>query len=89
MDVKTDHQIVAFDDNMMMLFDNITGHVIVTAQRPNTGSPWTIHDNSGTVEDATSPDRPSAITAMTQHALDILPGVGYSTLVPHGLIETP
>lgn len=88
MDVQTDHQIVGFGTNMMQLFDS-DGTVIVTAERPNTESNWTIKVNAGGVPDVTAVDRGGAITALVDQALAALPGTGYSTLCPHGLAELP
>lgn len=85
MNVQTDHQIVAFGDDHMKLFDAATGDPIVTATR--SAGTWTITADG--VSDVTAPDRPGAITAMTEQALASLPGSGYSTLVPYGLPEQP
>lgn len=82
-DVKTDHQIVPFGSDLMRLFDG-TGNIIVTATR--TGNGWDVEatDAPGVSNRAT---RSEAITAMINKALEVLPGTGYSTLVPHGLTE--
>lgn len=85
MDVRTDHQIVAFGDDRMKLFDSATSDLIVTATR--SAGTWTI--TAAGIPDVTAPDRPGAITAMTEQALASLPGAGYSTLVPYGLPEQP
>ncbi len=84
-DVKTDHQIVAFDTELMQLFNCADGTVIVTASRA--AGTWTVHADG--VDDVTAPDRQAAITAMTEQALAALGGTGYSTTVPYGLPELP
>jgi hypothetical protein len=83
--VKTDHQIAAFGDDLMRLFDSATGEPIVTATRAD--GTWTVTADS--VPDVTAADRSAALTAMTEQALAALPGAGYSTLIPHGLAELP
>ncbi|MGV0805823.1 hypothetical protein [Mycolicibacterium setense] len=90
MDVRTDHQIVAFGTEHMKLFDSTTGDSIVTATR--SAGTWTITADG--VPDVTAPDRPAAIAAMTEQALAALGasgpgGRGYSTVVPYGLPEQP
>lgn len=85
MDVRTDHQIVAFGSEHMKLFDAATGDPIVTATR--SAGTWTVSADG--VPDVTAADRPGAITAMTEQALAALGGTGYSTLVPYGLPEQP
>lgn len=84
-DVRTDHQIVAFDTELMQLFNCEDGAVIVTASRAD--GIWTVHADG--IDDVTAADRPAAITAMTEQALAVLPGTGYSTTVPYGLPELP
>lgn len=84
-DVRTDHQIVPFDTELMKLFNCEDSTVIVTATR--TEGAWTVHADGA--DDVIAPDRPAAITAMTEQALAVLPGTGYSTTVPHGLAELP
>lgn len=86
MDIQTDHQIVTFGNDKMMLFDSATGDVIVNADRAA--------DNTWTVVVAGHPDvaaigRESAVTAMTEQALAALPGTGYSTLVPNAVWDLP
>ncbi|MEU9805014.1 hypothetical protein [Mycobacterium sp. NPDC050853] len=87
MDVQTDHQIVGFGTNRMQLFNSPDGAVLVTAERPDETSPWTVHADG--VPDVSATDRPTAITALCDQALAALPGTGYSTLCPHGLAELP
>lgn len=87
MDVQTDHRIVSFGDDRMMLFDASEGAVIVDANRAALGEPWTVAADG--VEDVTAADRPAAITAMVDQALKSLGGTGYSCTVPHGLAELP
>lgn len=82
--VRTDHQIVPFGADLMRLYDR-DGAVVVTAER--TSGTWTIH--ADTVDDVTADDRGAAVTAMTEQALAVLPGDGYSTFVPQGLLEQP
>ncbi|GAA2418023.1 hypothetical protein [Mycolicibacterium llatzerense] len=84
-DVLTDHKIVAFDSELMQLFNCADGTVIVTATRAD--GTWTMHADG--VDDVTAADRPAAITAMIEQALAALPGAGYSTTVPYGLPELP
>lgn len=93
MDVQTDHQIVPFGADRMMLFD-ASGTVVVDCNRNPDGS-WTA--KAAGVPDVTMPAditggptfRQGAITAMTNQALAASPGSGYSTMVPHGLAEMP
>ncbi|MDM2104329.1 hypothetical protein PP405_11640 [Mycobacteroides abscessus] len=87
MDVQTDHQIVGFGPNIMQLFNSADGKVIVTAERADTESTWTIRADGTT--DTTAVDRSTAIGAMVDMALEVGPATGYSTLVPHGLAEQP
>lgn len=82
--VQTDHQIVAPNQDLMLLLDE-NGQTVVTATRDK--GKWTIHADG--VKDNLCGTRPDAIMAMTDHALAALPGSGYSTLVPHGLPESP
>jgi hypothetical protein len=93
MDVQTDHQIVAFGADRMLLFDG-AGTVVVDCGRNADGS-WTA--KAAGVPDVTMPAdisggatcRQGAITAMINQALAASPGDGYSTIVPHGLAEMP
>lgn len=85
MDVHTDHQIVAFGGDRMMLFDANEGQVIVDCNRAD--GVWTAVADG--VPDVTAGNRADAITAMIDQALAALPGTGYSCTVPHGLAETP
>ncbi|WJR31913.1 hypothetical protein P3F83_15180 [Mycobacteroides immunogenum] len=87
MDVQAGRQVVGFGPNLMQVFDSTDGMVMVTAERTNPESPWTI--KAAGAEDVTAPDRGSAITAMTDMDLAVSPGTGYSYLVPHGLAEQP
>ena len=87
MDVRTDHRIVSFGDDRMMLFDANEGVVIVDANRPGLGQPWTIVTEG--IPDVTAESRVLAIQAMVDQALTVLPGTGYSCTVPHGLTEMP
>lgn len=85
--VTTDHQVIPFGDDAMGLYE--TGAInapLVTATR--TGGVWTVHSDG--IDDVTTGDRSSAITALMDHAL-LLPGAkpGYSTMVPHGLRDQP
>lgn len=94
MDVQTDHQIVSFGADRMMLFDAVSGTVVVDSNRNPDGS-WTA--TASGVPDVTMPAdiqpgptfRQGAITAMINQALAASPGDGYSTMVPHGLAEMP
>lgn len=85
MDVRTDHQIVAFGTERMMLFDSQEGTVIVDANRSQ--GIWTIEAPG--VTNVTAGNRPDAIQAMVDQALASLPGTGYSCTVPHGLTDLP
>lgn len=86
MDVQTDHRIVSFGDDRMMLFDATEGAVLVDCNRVD-GGDWTITTDG--VDDVTAATRPEAIQAMIDQALAALPGTGYSCTVPHGLAEMP
>jgi len=82
--IKTDHQIVVFGNDLMGLFD--TDGVLIT-QGSRTATGWKV-----TAEGAADVDtetRSDAITAMINMALEVLPGDGYSCLVPHGLRDQP
>lgn len=85
MDVQTDHRIVAFGGDRMMLFNADEGVVIVDCNRAN--GVWTVSAEG--VPDVTADNRPDAITAMVDQALNSLGGTGYSCTVPHGLAELP
>ena len=85
MDVQTDHQIVAFGADRMMLFNASEGEVLVDCNRVN--GVWTAVAQG--VPDVTADNRPDAIMAMVNQALASLPGTGYSCTVPHGLAELP
>lgn len=87
MDVQTDHRIVAFGEDRMMLFDANEGVVIVDCTRPDTNSPWTIIVEG--LENVSAATRVEAIQTMIDQALASLPGTGYSCIVPHGLSEMP
>lgn len=83
MRVKTDHQVVAFGADLMGLFDG-EGTLIVQAARVEGGWQVTAEGVDVLVE-----NRKSAITGLTEVALQVLPGSGYSTLVPRGLEDLP
>ena len=85
MNVQTDHQIVAFGADRMMLFDASEGVVLVDCNRAD--GVWTAVAEGAA--DVTAENRPDAITAMVEQALAVLPGTGYSCTVPHGLAELP
>ena len=87
MDVQTDHRIVSFGEDRMMLFDANEGAVIVDCNRAGLGEPWTAVAEG--VPDVTVSTRVDAIQAMVDQALASLPGTGYSCTVPHGLTEMP
>jgi len=90
-DVGTDHQIVAFGANRMILFDSDSGDVIASAERPTAECEWAVRVevDGSKVEPVAAADRGQAITALTEQALKALPGTGYSTRVPRGLMEAP
>lgn len=88
MHVKTDHQVVAHGDDTMRLYDG-DGNTLATATRA--GDRWSVTSDHG---DAVADSRADAIATLTDHAFNVLGpsggnGEGYSTLVPHGLAETP
>jgi len=85
MDAQTNHQIVAFGHDRMMLFDADAGTVVVDCNRVD--GTWTATADG--VPDVTAATRAAAITAMIDQALAALPGTGYSCTVPHGLTELP
>lgn len=84
MHVKTDHQIVPFGDDLMGLFDR-DGAKLVTATRTETG--WEITADGA--DPVTVESVGEAVTALIDTALSILPGDGYSCLVPHTLTPQP
>lgn len=97
-DVGTDHRIVPGGSDLMQLQDANTLTPIVTAARDTQTGVWTVHVEvpESTVPDVTAPTvvgspqpRSEVIQAMVNQALAALPGTGYSTVVPHGLPETP
>lgn len=81
----TKGQIVAVNADLMQLVDNASGTVMVTATR--TDSAWTItadgHDNQ------TANDRPAAIQAMADLAVECCPDSYFTTQLPPGLLEQP
>lgn len=86
----TDHQVMAFGDHLMRLFDAATGDLIVEATR--TDNTWTITAEG--VPDVTAETRADALAEMPQQAFAALGpsgpgGKGYSTLIPHGLADLP
>jgi hypothetical protein len=85
---ETDHIILPHGEDRMVLGDMVPGpesQAIIVANRSPAGwlvtSPWT---DTG---DVTAGDRNSAIDAMIDMALTVLPGAGYGTFVPD--YETP
>jgi hypothetical protein len=98
-DVATDHQIIDLKKNRMQLLDRGSGKMIVDAKRDKDTLVWTVSADG--VPDVTAPTvngsptpRSEAITAMVNQALASLmittpAKTGYSTLVPHGLVESP
>lgn len=84
MRVKTDHQIVPFGDDVMGLFTS-AGELLVTATRGETG--WEITAEGA--DTTTVESRTAAVTALVDTALAVLPGDGYSCLVPRGLTDLP
>ena len=87
MDVRTDHRIVSFGDDRMMLSDAEQGAVIADANRPGLGQQWTIVADG--VPDVTAADRPLAITAMIEQALASLPGQVILALFRMVFMEMP
>jgi hypothetical protein len=91
MDVLTDHQIVAFGPDKMLLF-SCGADAAVIAQADRTAGVWTI--TATNVADVSANSRADAITALTDQALAALTAAGgtaggYSTTVPHGLTDLP
>ncbi|AID58845.1 hypothetical protein PBI_GAIA_25 [Mycobacterium phage Gaia] len=84
MRIKTDHQIVEFGNDLMGLFDS-NGTLITQGERTTTG--WKV--TAIGVSDVNVGNRSDAITAMINMALEVLPGEGYSCLVPRGLRAQP
>jgi hypothetical protein len=92
MDVQTDHQIVSFPPDRMLLFDNESGNVVVTAERIN--GAWTVKaDGYDDIQVPATPlneqPRFKVIHQMCDLALEIHPHTGCSTTVPHGLWDVP
>jgi len=87
--VRTDHKVVPFGDNRMVLFETASGTRLVTANRASEFPKWVVHVENSPREDVEADDRQSAIMAMIDLALEKLGGKGYSTTVPHGLLELP
>lgn len=87
-EVVTDHQVVAFGADRMDLFECATGTAIASAVRVGDG--WRVHvwAEEG-IEPVDAESRRDAVTAMTEQVLAVLPGTGYSTTVPHGLMDAP
>lgn len=83
-DAATSHQIVLFGTELMKVFDCKTAEAVVTATR-TPDQIWTVQ--AAGVDDVTAPDRESAIMAMTQQLTAALPGTGYSTMCPHGILD--
>lgn len=81
MHVQTDHQIIPCGPGRMVLADCPTGLAVVLAVRGDDA--WTLKAEG--TPDRLASTRDEAIDAMIDMALEILPGDGYSTLVPHGL----
>ena len=98
-DVATDHQIIELKKHRMQLLDRTSGKMLVDAKRDKDTGIWTVTAEG--VPDVTAPTingsvtpRSEVITAMVNQALAALQVItptttGYSTLVPHGLAETP
>lgn len=82
--VETDHQIIWSNDRMVLV-DASSLVEIVTATLVSGW--WTIHTDG--VADVTVDNRSDAVDQLIAHALEKLPGTGYSCLVPHGLKELP
>jgi hypothetical protein len=86
---STHHQVVAYGADRMVLADSATCDPIVIAERamgPD-GPIWVV--GAADVSNVCVQTRPEAITTMAEMALAVLPGEGYTTLVPHGLAELP
>jgi hypothetical protein len=92
MEVQTDHQIVSFPPDRMILFDNESGVVVVAAERID--GTWTVKaDGYDDIQVAATPlnepPRFKVIHQMCERALQIHPHTGCSTTVPHGLWDVP
>jgi hypothetical protein len=98
MHVQTDHQIISFPPDSMVLFDNhlddpdATGTTLVSAQRVD--NVWIVkadgHDDVKVpAATANQPPRENVIKAMVDLALEVSPGDGYSTLIPRELKWLP
>ena len=86
--VRTDHKVVVIGTNEMALVDpDPPNEPIVTARRTDSGKPCVGHAEG--TPDKRIKDRYKAAFQMTEHALAVLPGKGYSTLFPHGLADIP
>jgi hypothetical protein len=95
MHAEGDHQIVNMSRKKMVLLDNATGNVVVSAIRSAPGGDWTVSAR-GIADITVPPDtqpsttyRQGVIQAMVDHALASQPGTGYSCVVPHGLETMP
>lgn len=89
--VQTDHIVVPIGAHHMELRDcNDAATVIATASRIEEGAPWHVDINIDGADDFETADRGQAINHMIFDRPDVDPTKpGYSTLVPHGLPETP
>jgi hypothetical protein len=104
-DVITNHQLLAFGDNLVQVFDSTSGEVLATATRADIGSDWTVHavQNPNSVPDETVPADPTdtprsslvdvlsdlVYRALGPNSNPAVPGDGYSMMVPTGFRELP
>jgi len=78
MKIRTDHRIAVVAGELRLV-DTVTREVIVTAHKA--GDDWEV--TAGEHSTVASPAQ--AVQAMVDMALQVLPGPGYSTWVPHNL----
>ena len=81
----TKGQIVTLNTEHMQLVNNTDGTVMVTATR--TDGVWTITAEGH--DDRTATDRPAAIQAMADLAVECCPDTFFTTQLPPGLLEQP
>lgn len=81
----TKGQIIALNTDHMQLVNNADGNVMVTATRAD--GAWTITAEGQS--DRTATDRPAAIQAMADLAVECCPDSYFTTQLPPGLLEQP
>ncbi|PQM51838.1 hypothetical protein C5U48_13005 [Mycolicibacter virginiensis] len=83
--VRTKGQIVALNSDLMTLVDNADGATMVTASRAD--GVWTIAADGQ--PDRTAADRPAALQAMCDLAVELCDGTFFTAQYPPGLDEMP